>query len=143
MKKNLLFLLLVLGVTFSSCKKDDPVVVTDARDKFVGTWSGTTRIQFPTLSYDETTNDYHIIQKSTNNSNQILIDGRSANVNGNSYSYVEFVVTEQDPNLGTIVETYNGVGTLNGSNLTESGTISGVVQGVSINGTWNTNFVKQ
>ena len=146
MKKNMLFLMLFVGsALLFSCKKDSPAstTATDPRDKFVGTWSGNVRIQFPSLTYDETSNDSHVITKSTLNSNQIIIDGETANVNGNSYTYVEFTQTEQDATYGTIVETYNGVGTLNGSNLIESGTVVGVVQGVSVNGTWSSNLVKQ
>jgi hypothetical protein len=72
MKKNLLFLLLVIGVTFSSCKKDTPVV-TDNRDKFVGTWNGTTNVyEFGVLLGSGPS--FYSISKDANNSSRILIN---------------------------------------------------------------------
>ena len=141
MKKNLIFLLLVLGVTFSSCKKDTPVV--DARDKFVGSYQGTFQFQYSGDTPNSST-DTHTISKSTSNSNQIIIDGDIvANVNGNSYTYVQFTEIQQDPTYGAVSITLNGVGTLNGSNLTESGTFTTIIQGTALDGTWSSNLVKQ
>lgn len=143
MKKNLFALLLLVGVVLSSCSKDTPAV-TDARDKFVGTWSGTQRIIIPDLGLDNSDNVSEVHTKSTSNSNQIIIDGsQTANVNGNSYTYNQFTVTENDPTLGTIMLIFNGNGTINGSNIIESGTLSTVIQGQTYNGTWSSNLVKQ
>ena len=143
MKKNLLFLLLVLGVTFSSCKKDTPVV-TDNRDKFVGTWNGTININIPDLLINSSENISEDYTKSSSNSNQIVIDAsQTANVNGNSYTYNEFTETIDDPTYGTIVFIFNGTGTINGSNIIESGTVSTVIQGQTYNGTWSSNLVIQ
>lgn len=66
-----------------------------------------------------------------------------ANVSGNSYTYVQFTEIQQDPTYGAVTITLNGVGTLNGSNLTESGTFTTIVQGTSLDGTWSSNLVKQ
>ena len=140
MKKNLLFLLLVLGVAFSSCKKDTPVV--DVRDKFVGNYQGTFIYQYSGDTPNSST-ETHSISKSSSNSNQIIIDGRVANVSGNSYTYVQFTEIQQDPTYGAVTITLNGVGTLNGSNLTESGTFTTIVQGTALDGTWSSNLVKQ
>ena len=144
MTKNAISILLILGVIlFSSCKKDTPAA-TDARDKFVGTWSGTQRIVIPGLGIDNSSTVSEPYTKSTTNSNQIIIDGtETANVNGNSYTYNEFTITDTDPTLGTIVMIVNGTGTINGSNIVESGTLSTVIQGQTYNGTWSGNLVKQ
>ena len=142
MKKNLLSLLLVIGVLLSSCKKDSPAV-TDARDKFVGNYQGTFVFQYSGDTPNSST-DTHTISKSTSNSNQIIIDGDLvANVNGNSYTYVQFTQIQQDPTYGAVTITLNGVGTLNGSNLIESGTFTTIIQGTALDGTWSSNLVKQ
>ncbi len=145
MKKISLFLLMSIAtLMFVSCKKEStPVTPTDARDKFVGNWSGTMHFIIPTLAVDQTSNETHSIIKSSTNSNQILVDSIPANINGNSFTYVQYTETYDDPTLGTVVYTLNGVGTLNGSNLTESGTLNMVAQGISYPGSWSTNMVKQ
>ena len=144
MKKILTATLLFAGILFiSSCKKDTPAA-TDARDKFVGTWAGTQRILIPGLGVDYSDNVSEPFTKSSSNSNQIIIDGtQTANVNGNSYTYDQFTITDTDPTLGTIVMIVNGTGTINGSNIIESGTLSTVIQGQTYNGTWSGNLVKQ
>lgn len=140
MKKNILSLLLLVGVVLTSCSKETPV---DARDKFVGDFQGTFQYQF-TGSASQSSTSTHVITKSSTNSNQIIIDGTQvANVNGNSYTYVQYTQIEQDPTYGAVTLTLNGVGTLNGANLNESGTLSMIVQGTQINGNWSSNLVKQ
>ena len=142
MKKNLFAILLLVGVVLTSCSKDTPAV-TDARDKFVGDFQGTFQYQF-TGSPSQSSTNTHTITKSSTNSNQIIIDGTQvANVNGNSYTYVQFTEVQQDPTYGAVTITFNGVGTLNGSNLNESGTISMIVQGTQLDGSWSSNMVKQ
>ena len=145
MKKNLLSLLLIIGVVFSSCKKDDPVVPTDPRDKFVGTWSGTYSVVIPGLGINYSDIATVAYTKSSTNANQIIIDtDQTANVNGNSYTYNQFTETQNDPTLGTVVFIFNGVGSINGTtNITESGTVSTIIQGQTYNGTWSGNMVKQ
>jgi hypothetical protein len=144
MKKLFLFALCATTLMFSSCKKDDPVTpAVDPRDKFVGSWSGNFSISIPNLSISESGQTVVSISKSGSNSSQIIVDGNSANVNGNSYSYNQFTETINDPDLGDIVLLINGIGTLNGSNLNESGTVSTVIQGTTFNGTWSTSLVKQ
>lgn len=148
MKKNMLFLILFAGsALLFSCKKDSPATstATDARDKFVGTWSGSHNERVPDLSIDETSQSSFTIVKHPINSNQIIIDDTQiANVNGNSYTYVQFNITETDPSTGLdILATYNGTGTLNGTNLVESGTMSILSVGTTFNGTWSSNLVKQ
>ena len=135
-------MLLVLGVAFSSCKKDTPVV--DVRDKFVGTWNGTQNITIPDLSINSSDFYSEVYSKSTSNTNQIIINSdQTASVNGNSYTYNQFTETTTDPTYGTIVFIFNGIGTINGTNIIESGTVSTIIQGQSYNGTWSGNLVKQ
>ena len=145
MKKiSLLLMMSIATLMFVSCKKESATTTpTDPRDKFVGNWSGTMHFTIPTLAVDQTSNETHIIIKSNTNSNQILVDSIPANVNGNSYTYVQYTETYDDPTLGTVVYTLNGVGNLNGTNLTESGTLNMVAQGVSYPGSWSSNMVKQ
>jgi uncharacterized protein YdeI (BOF family) len=141
MKNSIIILFLLCLVGLVSCKKDTPVV--DARDKFVGSYQGTFQFQYSGDTPNSST-DTHTISKSTSNSNQIIIDGDIvANVNGNSYTYVQFTEIQQDPTYGAVSITLNGVGTLNGSNLTESGTFTTIIQGTALDGTWSSNLVKQ
>jgi hypothetical protein len=140
MKKFFLFAFCAVALIFTSCKKEDAV---DPRDKFVGNWSGNFNFSIPELSINESTTWDSPISKSGSNSNQIIVDGNSANVNGNSYTYNQFTISEDIPNLGVVVFLFNGIGTLNGSNLNESGTVSTVIQGTTYSGTWSTNLVKQ
>jgi hypothetical protein len=119
MKKNLFALLLLVGVVFASCKKDTPAV-TDARDKFVGTWNGTSNTYEAgaLISTDPTT---YTITKDANNSNKILIStgGVSvpATVNGSSYTISNLTLSD-----GSFSYLINGNGTLNGNSITENGT---------------------
>ena len=143
MKKNLLSLLLVLGVLFTSCKKDSPAV-TDNRDKFVGTWNGTQRIVIPDLAVDYSQNISGEDISLSSSSNQIVIDfSKTAIVNGNSYTYNQFTETTTDPTYGDIIIIFNGTGTINGSNIVEGGTCNTIIQGQTFNGTWSGNLVKQ
>jgi hypothetical protein len=146
MKWKILIPALLIISTFSACKKDDPPAPTpiDPRDKFVGTYVGTQNFSIPSLQINETDPITFDIVKSTTNSSRILVDGLVATVNGNSFTYVEFTETEYDPDTQTnIVYTFNGTGTLNGSNLIQSGTVRTVAVGSIFNGTWSSNTVKQ
>jgi hypothetical protein len=101
---------LLLMSTTLSCKKEKE----DARDIFVGTWTGI-------LFFSRIGTEYPVtvtISKSTTNSSQILIGQNKATVNGSSYTYVKFV-----SNIG-IVGNYTGTGSINGNELTESGLIT-------------------
>jgi hypothetical protein len=144
MKKNLLFLLLVLGVTFSSCKKNDPVV-TDARDKFVGTWSGTTNLYETGVLLGSGPSNYSI-SKDANNSNKILITDAAngiincpASVNGNSYSILNFTTSD-----GISSYVVNGTGTINGNSIIENGSLveTDLTTGDVFNYTYTTSLLK-
>ncbi len=144
MKTKILFTaLILLGLTtvFSGCKKES--TTTDPRDKFVGTYSGNLTLVIPDVSANNTSQSTFDISKNTSNSSQIYVDGKVANVNDNSFTYSNVTETVDDPNLGTVVMTLTGIGTLNGSSLTESGTATFVIQGTSYPGTWSRNSVKQ
>lgn len=141
MKKNsLLGLLILISFTFlGSCSKSE----TDQRDKFLGNWEGTMNIKFPALNVDETDIVSQSVSKSTSNSTQILIDGSVATVNGNSYTYDSRSESFSDPTVGTVVAQLQGVGIINGSSITESGTIKMVVLGVTYNGSWTATLTKK
>lgn len=134
--------LIFFFLLFLSCTKED--IPVDQRDAFEGNYKGTANFKIPSLSVNQT-DQYSIeIFKGAPNSNKITIDGiYSASVNGNSYTYSEFTQTENNPTLGTIVFILNGTGTLIGANLTEFGTVRTVILGVTHNGTWSSNSVKQ
>lgn len=136
-------ILAILSLTISSCKKD---IVADVRDKFVGAYQGTQIVQFTVSgqSSSSSSTSSMTIDKSSSNSNQIIINGNElGNVNSNSYTYVEFTKVGQDATYGAIPITFNGVGTLNGSNLIVSGTCTAIIQGIVVDGTWSYNAVKQ
>lgn len=145
MKKNSLILMLLAAVMMtSSCKKEK---VVDARDQFVGSWSGNGNFTIPDLQINYSDVSAQTITKNSSNSNQINISDASeshvASVNGNSYTYSEYTATVEDPTLGTMVWIINGIGTINGSNILESGTVRTVIQGSTYYGTWTSNMVKQ
>jgi hypothetical protein len=144
MKKNLLFLLLVLGVTFSSCKKDTPAV-TDNRDKFVGTWNGTTNVYEAGALLGSGPSNYSI-SKDANNPSRILINDAAngivncpATVNGSSYSISNFTFSD-----GTSSYVVNGTGALNGNTITENGSQveTDLTTGDVYNYTYTTNLSK-
>jgi len=120
MKKNLLFLLLVLGVTFSSCKKDTPIV--DARDKFVGTWNGTVNVYEAGALLGSGPRSFSI-SKDANNSSRILINdavsgyiNMPATVNGNTYIVSNYTYSDGS---SSYVDNFSGV--LNGNSINENG----------------------
>ena len=119
MKKNLFALLLLVGVVLSSCSKDTPTV-TDARDKFVGTWNGTSNT-YEAGALISTNPTTYTITKDANISSKILINEGGvtiqATVNGNSYTISN--VTLSDGSSSFLI---NGNGTLNGNSMIENGT---------------------
>jgi hypothetical protein len=134
--------ILIFIFTLFSCKKENSSV--DQREAFIGTYQGTINTKIPALNLNETDQYAFDISKGASNTNQIKIDGTiNATVNGNSYTYTEFTITDNVPNVGAIVYILNGTGTLNGTNLIETGTLKAVIQGTSYSGTWSTNMVKQ
>ncbi|MGK0639731.1 hypothetical protein [Schleiferia thermophila] len=95
---RLLAILCLLTLAFTQCKKDD-ASGADQRDKFVGTWKGTSTIVIPDLMLNQSESVTYNISKSTVNSNQIIItspgssEQLKANVNGNVYTYDDFTYT--------------------------------------------------
>ena len=140
MKKNLFALLLLIGVVLSSCSKDTPAV-TDARDKFVGTWSGTVNVYEMGTLLGTTTTSYTVTKDATS-SNRILFNDNgavnSAIVNGSSYS------TSFTQGDGSISATVNGSGVLNGNSITENGTqqLTDLSTGEVLNLTYTMNLSK-
>jgi hypothetical protein len=118
MKKNLFALLLLVGVVFSSCSKDTPAV-TDARDKFVGTWSGTVNVYDMGTLVGTTTTSYTVTKDATSSDRILFNDNGAVNsaiVNGSSYSTS---YTQGDASFSTLC---NGSGVLNGNSIIENGT---------------------
>jgi len=120
MTKKILSLLLILGVVFTSCKKDSPVVV-DARDKFVGTWNGTYK-EYVAGVLVYTGPSTYTITKDASNANRILISDAvsgfvnlPATVNGSSYTVSNYSFLETD--YSTI---FNATGVLSGNTITEN-----------------------
>jgi hypothetical protein len=145
MKKSVLFFsVALLSIFFVSCKKEDAPV--DARDKFVGRWFGNFTIAIPAAGVNETDTLTHIISKNPANANQIIIDSlQFATINGDSFTYLPLTQTDTDPTTGlstTVI--FNGSGSItNGTNMTETGTISINAAGVTLNGTFSSNLTKQ
>lgn len=134
-------MLLFLSITFACSKKETPP--PDPRDAFIGNYKGTLTLRVPALSSNQTSQiSSYPITKVSSSTNQVLVNDRTATVNGNSYTYNQFSGAV-NTTAGTVVAIFNGNGTLNGTNLNESGTFTMVVQGVSYSGTWSTSLVKQ
>lgn len=132
----------LVSILFACSKKES--TPPDPRDAFVGNYKGTLNLRITSLNANQTSQiTSYPISKVTSSTNQITVNGdRTATVNGNSYTLSQFSGAV-NTTAGTVVAFFNGTGTLNGSNLTESGTFTMVVQGNNINGTWSTNLVKQ
>jgi len=134
-----LFLSVSVVSIFASCSKEK--IAVDPRDKFVGEWSGTITITVPAANFTDTDDLTQIIKKDETNPNQIIInDEQKAVVSGNTYTYIPFTETSTNP-PGTI--SFTGTGTLSGTTLSESGTISGNISGVPITGTWSSSLTKK
>lgn len=146
MKKVFFVCAMVSIALFSSCAKEE----IDERDKFIGTWKGTNTIVVNSLDFNESTTEQFTIQKKSGTTNQIEFiypeeDNAPkivATVNGNSYTYDEFLVTENQDNT-TITLVINGGGQINGSVISETGTITMNVMGESYSGIWNSTMNKQ
>jgi hypothetical protein len=140
MKKSFnLFLSIAFIAIFAACSKEK--VAVDPREKFLGEWSGTITLTVPSANFTDTDEITHTIKKDDSNPNQIIIDDeQKAVVSGNTYTYIPFTETSTNP-PGTI--SFTGTGTLSGTTLTESGTISGNVSGVPVNGTWSSSLTKK
>ena len=143
-----IFLLLALTTFLFACKKEDAkpaTPATDPRDAFVGTWKGNLLaiIDGETLSEQNTI----IISKNLSNSTKIVVnvDGEpyGATVNSNTFTYDQYTTDIDDGDGGVIRSTISGTATINGSSLTENGSISIVSNNEPINGTWTRNSVKQ
>ena len=132
-------------ISIVSCKKEDTKTPIDEREKFVGTYKGNTNITIPDPDIDinETFPNTFSITKSSTNPKQLIVDGEIANVSGSSFTFNEFTYTEEDPDLGTVIYIFNGIGSLSGSNLVQSGTVKAIIEGITYNGTWSSNSVKQ
>jgi len=142
----LIMLLASVALLFNSCKKDEAVV--DARDKYVGTWKGTTTIIVSSLDMNETSATTQTVTKSTTNSSQISFtelgstDPSKANVNGNSYIYEDETYTENSNGI-TMTIKMTGGGSINGNVITESGSVTISASGKSYTGTWTGTLNKQ
>jgi hypothetical protein len=145
MKKLKLILgtFLLLATLSISCKKES----TDTRPQFVGTWTGTVSMIVPGLNPSNKAESL-TITTGTGNSNQLVITqvgstvAMTAVTNGNTYKYDEYT---QSASLGdvTVSMKFNGTGTLNGNVLSESGTVTFTMSGVSYPGTWSSTLNKQ
>jgi hypothetical protein len=142
MEKNLFALLLLVGVVFASCSKETPV---DARDKFVGTWTGSSNAyEMGTLVY--TGSSTYTITKVASSTNKIYINDIAngvincpATVNGSTYTISNFTISDGDYSF-----LVNGNGTLNGNSINESGTQkeTNLSTGEILNYTYTTNVSK-
>lgn len=139
MGNKILFVLMVSLAVFQSCEKKEK----DPRDKYVGTWRGLYTVKLDALGVNESDSVVVTIKKDTSNVNQILIDDQEAVVNGDTYTYKEISEAEIDPVLGPLIITVNGSGILNGTSITESGTIKVKTAGLNLTGTWSQNLKKK
>lgn len=139
MKFKMFPVLMILCIGFSSCTKEK---IIDLRDDFVGQYKGTSSFSLPVLSMNSTDNVNFSITKSSSNSSQIIIDNQIANVSSNTYTYVEFTETINNPTYGTVVMIFNGKGTYLGGTIYENGTVKVVIAGTTFTGTWSSKSTK-
>jgi hypothetical protein len=146
--KNVLkatLLSLSLLILLSACKKEEEI---DPRDQFVGTWKGTQRMIVLDLQFDQSDTFTQIITKDPDYPNKIKLgfpdtdESYSAKVVGNAYTYDESSFTyNQDGYTYTFIQ--NGGGSINGSVITEGGTVKINVAGQQFSGTWEATLNKQ
>jgi hypothetical protein len=143
MKKTILFSLLAFVVLISSCKKDEE----DARNKFLGTWSGTQTVSIPSLSLYDSQTYSQIVTVSSENANRIIVtsDGviQKATVNGSSYTYDKFTQTGDDGQGNTMSIDMDGTGIINGNTINESGSVTVYYLGQQYSGTWSGILTRQ
>ena len=139
MGNKIFFVLMVSLAVLQSCEEKEK----DPRDKYVGTWRGLYTVKLDALGVNESDSVTVIIEKDTTNVNQILIDNQEATVNGDTYTYKEVSESDIDPVLGPLKVTINGAGTLNGTSITESGTIKLETAGLSFTGNWSQSLQKK
>ena len=142
MKKKLLILftsLIVLMSLITSCSKNSDKT-TDPRTQFVGKWIGTksfTFTQYPTLN--KTVADTLTITIADGNSTNISVKSsgysETANVSGNTFTYIPYVL---DIKLGSTqyALTINGSVKISGNNLKGSGVFSVLSTKGPSSGTW-------
>lgn len=143
MKKSLLFLSAIM-VLMTSCKKDEEDKV-DARDQFVGTYSGALTINIPEQQSTDVLNGVIIITKSSEASKIVITDGtqiRKAVVNGSKYEYEKFTKTVIVEGT-TITMELTGSGTIEDGKITESGPMTITFLDKSYTGTWSSAYTKQ
>ena len=142
--KNLLLLFSLAIVLMTSCKKDEKEKI-DARDQFVGTYSGALTINIPEQQSTDVLNGVIIITKSSESSKIVITDGtqiRKAVVSGNKYEYEKFtkiVIVEGT----TITMEMTGSGTIKDGKITESGPMTISFLDKSYTGTWTSAYTKQ
>jgi len=142
MKKNLLILFTILIVLMSlitSCSKNSDKT-TDPRTQFVGKWIGSktfTFTQYPTLNKTVAdTLKITLAGSSTNISVESSGYSETANVSGNTFTYIPYVL---DIKLGSTqyALTINGSVKISGNNLKGSGVFSASSTKGTTNGTWS------
>ena len=134
---------LLLVVLVISCKK----AVTDDTLKFIGTWTGTNNEIVPGLGSNSSNPVSLTITKGTTADQIVLTQTgttkvRTANASGSGYTYVEYTGTSTSQGI-TVSMKMNGSGTLNGSVITESGTVVYTLGGQNYPGTWSSTITKQ
>jgi hypothetical protein len=140
--KSYLLMFPFLAIVFTACEKEDQ------RDQYVGTWKGTQTTVITSLNINESQAVTQSITKSTSNTNQILFSSPGiteiaiANVNANAYTYEDYIYTQTSNGI-TMVITMTGGGSINGSVITEQGTITISANGDTFSGSWSAILNKQ
>lgn len=137
-KQNLLIALIMLFFLSTSCEKEDK----DERDKFVGTWKGTFTTKIPEMDYENTQAVEYEIEKVEGTEDKLIVGGQDAFVNGNTYTYEDFTETQNSDGTTMTMEVTGG-GSLEGSVISESGTLTINAYGEQLNGSWSSTLNKQ
>lgn len=145
MKTPISILLLAMVITFASCKNDEP---TNARDKYIGTWSGYNTLNMPDLGIvNQVTAVTFTFQpgaaddklKITNTANGKIY---TATVTGNTYTYDAYTYTDNSAGF-PIIWHQNGYGTLSGSTISEFGDVLYTFDTAEYTATWSQTLNKQ
>jgi hypothetical protein len=143
----ILYVILLVAISLiSSCSKDNGDI-TDTRDQFAGTWTGTksyTFTDYPT--FNKTVSDTVTISLIEGSSTDISVESsgysETAKVNGNKFTYNQYAI---NITLGSnpYTLTIKGSVTISGKKLTGSGTFSATSGKGTSTGTWTNSLTKQ
>jgi hypothetical protein len=145
MRLSIVLLVLAIPFAFLSCKKDDSS--GDARNKYIGIWSGTQHIVFPDFPLNETYNVHYRITNGPEARQIMLFDLEdpsvvyTAKVSNSIHVYDTYYFTTSISGI-LITIAQSGTGQISGNTITESGGLVYTSNGYTRLGTWSQSLTR-